>query len=216
LAVQPNPGELGGAGNVADSLFSQAENATPEEQQQQQRRTITMYRDGFIVDDGPYRRLDDPDNSEFLTSLARGITPRELVDEASGGGSVSVGLVDKRSEEYTPQFQFFSGAGASLGNTTTSLGTDGIVDPSHAEVATAPPPLDESQPTTSIQVRLLTGKRLVLKVNLSSPVLVLAQHIGGSEPYRLVSGFPPRPLTDLSKTVEDCGLAGAQVMQKKP
>jgi UBX domain-containing protein 1 len=175
-----------------------------------------MYRDGFIVDDGPYRRLDDPENAEFLTSLARGLTPRELVDESSGGGSVSVGLIDKRSEEYIPQFQSFSGAGASLGDTTTSLGTDGIVDPSHAVVATAPPLLDESQPTTSIQVRLMTGKRLVLKVNLSSPVLVLAQHIGGSEPYRLVSGFPPRPLTDLSKTVEDCGLAGAQVMQKKP
>lgn len=35
-------------------------------------RTITMYIGGFTVDDGPFRRLDDPANKEFLKDLANG------------------------------------------------------------------------------------------------------------------------------------------------
>lgn len=35
-------------------------------------RTITMYNGGFTVDDGPFRRLDDPANKDFLRDLAEG------------------------------------------------------------------------------------------------------------------------------------------------
>ena len=37
-----------------------------------------MYKSGFQVDDGPYRRLDDPENAEFLRAMAAGIIPQEL------------------------------------------------------------------------------------------------------------------------------------------
>lgn len=77
------------------------------------RTVITMYRSGFTVDDGPYRRLDDPANSEFLTSMARGHVPRELRELAmqnhgdgnndEGEPEVMVGLVDRRGEEYDPE-----------------------------------------------------------------------------------------------------------------
>jgi len=43
-----------------------------------------QYRDGFQVDDGPYRRLNDPANADFLRSLAMGRTPRELMEEGDG------------------------------------------------------------------------------------------------------------------------------------
>lgn len=36
------------------------------------RRTITMYANGFTVDDGPFRTLEDPANEPFLRDLARG------------------------------------------------------------------------------------------------------------------------------------------------
>ena len=75
-----------------------------------------MYRDGFVVDDGPYRRVDDPENADFLRSLAMGRTPRELADE----GNVTVNLVDKRSQEYVETFRSFSGAGASLGSSSAA------------------------------------------------------------------------------------------------
>ncbi len=38
-------------------------------------RTITMYIGGFTVDDGPFRRLDDPANKDFLKDLANGCVP---------------------------------------------------------------------------------------------------------------------------------------------
>jgi len=32
--------------------------------------------------------------------------------------------------------------------------------------------------------------------------------------YQLISGFPPKPLTDPSKTVVEAGLKGAKITQK--
>jgi UBX domain-containing protein 1 len=170
-----------------------------------------QYRDGFVVDDGPYRRLDDPNNAEFLRALAMGRTPRELEDGegASGSSNVVVGLVDKRQEEYVEQFRSFSGQGVSLGTRNSS--SDGTFDPE--QLPASPASVDSAQPTTSIAVRLINGKRQVVKLNCTSTVADLASHLRsvGSEPFRLVAGFPPAPLTDPSATIEGAGLKGAQV-----
>lgn len=198
------------------------------------RRTITMYRSGFTVDNGPHRRLDDPANAEFLRNLARGLIPNELRQEAAEagqGGEVMVGLVDKRRDEYDPEkhgkcdcgdggdgggFQSFSGEGQTLssgGGPPAAAG--GVIDPS---AASAPQPLDASRPSTSIAVRLLNGKRIVVKINLDSPVSEVGNHIGaqaGGDPYTLTSGYPPAVIEDLSKSVDEAGLKGAQVVVKK-
>jgi UBX domain-containing protein 1 len=168
-----------------------------------------MYRDGFVVDDGPYRRLDDPANAEFLRSLAMGRTPQELIADAEGG-DVTVGLVDKRNEEYVEQFRSFSGQGATLGSTVSG----NTLDPSELP---EPGEVDASRPTTSIAVRLPDGKRKVVKINLDSSVLQLATHLRSSVdgPFQIVSGFPPKPLEDFAATVEAAGLKGAQVQIKK-
>jgi len=207
LAVEPNNDD----GPNADALFNLAEQAGADESEQI-RRTITMYRDGFVVDDGPYRRLDDPANSDFLRALARGQTPAELM----GGpdGNITVGLVDKRSEEYVEQFQSFSGSGAALGSSAVSGNT---VDPSALPAVTE---VDASQPATSIQVRLPNGQRKVLKINLNATVLQLAANakpLLGDDvaSFRLISGFPPKPLEDFDTTVEGAGLKGAQVQIQK-
>lgn len=127
LAVLPNPNELrpstgsssgGGGTGAADLIFGMAESSSlPSSSNsgwngsgETSRRTITMYRSGCTVDDGPYRRLDDVNNTEFLTSLARGRIPRELQPQAQQGGDdndededddnipeVMVGLVDRRT-----------------------------------------------------------------------------------------------------------------------
>ena len=57
LAVQPNPNDI----------FGRAEN--DEEAAAKVTRKITMYKGGFVVDDGPYRRLDDPANADFLRAM---------------------------------------------------------------------------------------------------------------------------------------------------
>mmetsp|Transcript_38816 Transcript_38816/g.93969 ORF Transcript_38816/g.93969 Transcript_38816/m.93969 type:complete len:268 (-) Transcript_38816:316-1119(-) len=228
LAVEPNFDDGGNAGDSDDadqqeSIFNLAEQAGQDDDGQV-RRTITMYRDGFTVDDGPYRRLDDPANAAFLRSLAMGQTPAELA-ESAGPGGITVGLVDKRKEEYVETFRSFSGAGATLGSGNASeTGVEGITDVDPASLP-EPVPVDTNQPTTSIAVRLPNGQRKVVKVNMDTTVLQLAAHIcalwkdvGGADgvvPFRLVTGFPPKPLEDYSATIEGAGLKGAQVQIQK-
>jgi UBX domain-containing protein 1 len=177
-----------------------------------------QYRDGFVVDDGPYRRLDDPENADFLRSLAAGRTPREL----QADGDAVVGLIDKRNQDYVETFQSFSGTGASLG--TTTRGEEGIFDPAQLTAAPAVS-VNDSQPVTSIQVRLLNGQRVVIRINLSATVTELVTSIVQTaatnprntvgESFRLVAGFPPKPLTDETLTVEAAGLKGSQVSLQK-
>jgi len=197
------------------AILGRAQQAGADDGDSTSRRTITMYRDGFTVDDGPYRRLDDPANAEFLRSLAMGRTPRELVDEGTDG-NVTVGLVDKRNQEYVETFRSFSGAGSALGSTTAPP-TNGVIDPSQPP-PTAPAAADGA--TTSVQVRLISGKRLVLKVPVTGTVLHLVNEIissgdAGSDPFLLMGGFPPRQITDWNATIKESGLAGAAVTQKK-
>eukprot|EP00571_Detonula_confervacea_P008069 CAMPEP_0172318670 /NCGR_PEP_ID=MMETSP1058-20130122/35509_1 /TAXON_ID=83371 /ORGANISM="Detonula confervacea, Strain CCMP 353" /LENGTH=287 /DNA_ID=CAMNT_0013033551 /DNA_START=16 /DNA_END=879 /DNA_ORIENTATION=+ len=248
LAVVPNRDNANDARGASDSIFNLAENAGNTAAAAaaagasgggggEVRRTITMYRSGFTVDNGPYRQLNDPNNAEFLTSLSRGMIPRELSQEvrenSEGGGNpeVMVGLVDKRAQEYDPErhgkqggadgggggFQSFSGEGQSLAASApaASSSSGGVINPTNA---TSPQTLDASKPTTSIAIRLLNGKRLVVKVNLDAPVSELGQHIGsqaGMDPYSLTSGYPPARIDDLGKSVEEAGLKGAQVVLKK-
>ena len=203
------------SGDPRDSVFRQATNAAAEGGGEEVRRTITMYRNGFVVDDGPYRRLDDPANAEFLRSLAQGVTPRELLQEEGQTQDVTVGLIDKRSEDYVEQFQSFSGAGATLGTTTTSSTTTTsttTVDPN--TLPETPPAVDANQPTTSIQIRLPDGKRKVLKLNLTMTVRDLAAHLrteANGNPFQLLTGFPPKPIQDINQSIEEAGLKGASI-----
>ena len=246
LAVQPNPDHEGGAsaGGLLGAIRARAvaapSSSTNSGGDQIQRR-ITMYRSGFVVDDGPYRLLSDPSNGEFLRSLAAGRTPAEMSLDEHGEpmeGEVVVGLVDKRGEEYDPAnhsggsgasagggggggggggFAAFDGEGTSLGSAATPATSGGVIAP---DSDATPPTLDSSQPTTSLQIRLLDGTRLVIKVNTTATVGDVAATINasgqaGSDMYVLSAGFPPRPIEDLSKTVQEAGLAGSVVNQKK-
>ena len=237
MAVEPNTND----NDILNRIRANAEEAQPSSSSppsgsaNTRRRMITMYRSGFTIDDGSFRRLDDPSNADFLRDLARGVTPRELYEgsnedgSARGVGNMEVGLVDKRNIEYeddqnrgagaggggaTPTA--FSGAGQSLGSSVTS--SEGVITPS-SDTKTAPT-ADESKPQTTIQIRLLNGKRLIVKCNLDDTVQTLVLHIeasgsAGEDNYVLSGGYPPRVLTDLNKSIEESGLKGAQVIQKK-
>eukprot|EP00968_Pinguiococcus_pyrenoidosus_P016987 scaffold1655_cov247-Pinguiococcus_pyrenoidosus.AAC.19 len=97
---------------------------------------ITMYRNGFTVDDGPFRAIDDPANRPFLADLGgahgpvsgmtrqeRGFIPRELTPEGPRRDNavprVDVELSDKRGEDYVPPpapaYTAFAGAGNAIG-----------------------------------------------------------------------------------------------------
>jgi UBX domain-containing protein 1 len=79
--------------------------------------------------------------------------------------------------------------------------------------------VDESQPFTSLQLRLLDGTRLVARFNHRHTVGDIRRFLdnarpGSSSMYHLVTTFPSRTLTDPEQTVEQAGLINAVVMQK--
>ena len=150
------------------------------------------------------------------------MVPRELQQDA-GDGEVMVGLVVvvRRGEEYDPEkhgresdagsgggdkFQSFSGKGQSLGASTASSQTGGVIDPTHPNNMLSPQPMDPSKPTTSIAI-------LVVELNTCDSVSAIGQHIGQSVEgrYVLTSGYPPRTVENLDESVEAAGLKGAQV-----
>jgi UBX domain-containing protein 1 len=261
LAVEPNH-QNDILGTIRSNAIEASSNATPNGNNNPTtttRRTITMYRSGFTIDNGPFRRLDDPNNADFLRDLARGVTPRELFimdgddndNNDASIGDMEVGLVDKRHLEYedddhsqtmnsannatttttTTTTTAFTGVGQSLGssnhynnnNNTSSSSSNGIITPSTFLTSSPIPSLDESQPITSIQIRLHNGKKIIVKCNLQDTIHTFVSRIiqqqqdngnSNEQSFVLSSGYPPRVLNDMNKTVEECGLKNAQVIQK--
>lgn len=208
--------------------------------------TITFWRDGFTVDDGPLRRTDDPENAQFLADINRGQVPRELEASSNGacprspvrapapgarqqptrprpprgcarraaGADIDVHCIDKSTEAYTPPpptVKPFTGAGHSMRDDSAPADAVGPVTPQEAVV-------DDSQPTTSVQLRLHDGSRRVLKLNHSHTVAQLRAHVATLVPpgarFELSTQFPRTKLAaaDDAKTIADAGLLNNTVV----
>ncbi|AQK44112.1 Plant UBX domain-containing protein 4-like [Zea mays] len=185
------------------------------------RHNIHLWNNGFSVDDGPLRYYDDPENAEFLESLKMSKCPKELVP--TDGEHVDASVI-RRMEDYREPVRprsAFQGVGRTLGG-----------GPSPDESATAAPAsaapaasrsagvvVDDSQPFTSIQLRLADGTRMVARFNMHHTVgdirsFIDAARPGAARPYQLQTGFPPKQLADPTQTVEQAGLANSVIMQK--
>ncbi|TKY57020.1 Plant UBX domain-containing protein 5 [Spatholobus suberectus] len=187
--------------------------------------TVTFWRNGFSVNDGPLRRLDDPQNAPFLESIKKSECPKEL-EPTDRRTSVHVNLT-RRDEEYPepvePRHRPFQGVGRTLGSTSSS--NDEPIQTTGASPNTAPLPtmglvVDESQPVTSIQLRLADGTRMVSRFNHHHTIrdvraFIDASRPGGARSYQLQTmGFPPKQLADLDQTIEQAGIANSVVIQK--
>ncbi|OWZ10232.1 hypothetical protein PHMEG_00016946 [Phytophthora megakarya] len=179
---------------------------------------IAFYREGFTVNDGPYRARSDPANRPFLEALERGHVPQELEGE-NRNEPVEISLVDKRQEDYvappSPAYTAFSGEGQTMGSTTYSA--EAVIQGD--TVAAERPVIDDKKATTTLQIRLHNGQRLRETLNLEHTIrdlhAILQLNDAGAQPYTLLAGFPPRPVsTDLNQTIEQAGLKGAAVTQK--
>jgi len=182
--------------------------------------TITFYKEGFTVDNGrdeaPLRRQDDPANAAFLESIRNGVVPPEI------GRDVEVALKDESSSEYVkPAAKAFSGSGFRLGAAVPDV----VMSTNTAEPAATPAPqqqpataVDESLPTTRIQLRLANGTRLVAKFNPTQTVQDIRNFVDAAEPsqgnYVLMTTFPNKKLEDMSQTIDDAKLCNAQIVQR--
>jgi len=187
---------------------------------------LRMWQEGFSLDDGDLRKYDDPANREFLAGIMRGSIPTELIREAQGG-EVHVDMEDHRNEEYVKPKRIlkpFGGSGQTLGSIApqvTEASAGATSDPAEAESkAKSEAKVDDSKPTTNIQVRLADGSRLILKLNHDQTVGTLRQYICtarpqySSTPFNLATTFPNKELSDDSQTIKDAGLLGAAVLQR--
>ena len=117
----------------------------------------------------------------------------------------------------------FQGVGRTLGSSSTSAAPEPTISSTPLNTAPNPSPglvLDESLPSTSIQLRLADGTRLIAHFNFHHTVEDIRSFINASRPgsatnYKLqIMGFPPKLLTDPTQTMEQAGLANSVVIQK--
>jgi len=177
-------------------------------------RTISVYRDGFTVDGGPFRPLADPLNKKFMDEMARGTCPEEL--QAGAAEPVHVKVEDKRGEDYKPPkeaskpaYEKFSGEGQSLGGASSSSAAAAAVQADAGSIE-----VDASKPTTKIQIRFHDGQRRAGEFNQDHTVGQLrafCSQCAGGQAMTIMGGFPPKPLTDDSQTLKEAGLLGAAV-----
>lgn len=182
--------------------------------------TLIFYRQGFTVDDGPLRDYTDPENAEFLKAINKGHVPLELLQK-TGNRPVEVNLMDRKGEDYKPPpkvIKPFSGEGQRLGGPSSATPPQPTTVPTSSSNRSSRAEVDLRQPTTSVQIRLHDGTRLVAKFNHFHTVgdlrafvqAALSKKVG----FQLQTTLPVRVLVDDSQTLEAAGLLGATVVQR--
>lgn len=176
---------------------------------------ITFYKNGFIVNDGPLRDYNDPDNNEFLNDISRGVVPQELERLAVRGRHFETHLIDKKGEDYiAPKKPItFEGEGHSLISNTNQ--SSYITSGGRSEYS-----LDESKPMTTIQIRLHDGQRVKVKFNKNHKVGDICSwvekqlNLPSGTRYELLGGYPSKSLDNLDVTIEEANLGGSMIVQK--
>ncbi|KAF8258598.1 ubiquitin-related domain-containing protein [Lactarius quietus] len=231
-----------------ESTYVPDPNGPPNPTEETAIRDITFWRDGFSVEDGELRRYDDPAQAQILSEINAGRAPPSILN-VHPGQPVELRVLRRTEEDYvsTPRMGF-AGAGSRLGGVVPdpapaqplgmpgafpALGSPPLAVPASAPAAapaasrTRNPEgvtprfsVDQSKPTTSVQVRLADGTRIVARMNLSHTVRDLRSFINASRPenntrpYTIGTTFPNRTLDDDSLTIEAAGLVNSVIVQR--
>ena len=139
---------------------------------------ITLWENGFQVDDGDFEDYSDPKNKEFMKTLNEGYIP-QAIRKKYPKGEVSVSLSDKTSEKYVPPpppaYIEFSGQGHSLGGGSSGPATKFAKKSKACENFILEP--DRNREVTTIGVRLQNGETLTMEVNLNSSLQDVYNHV---------------------------------------
>ncbi|KAF3927276.1 hypothetical protein ABW20_dc0109859 [Dactylellina cionopaga] len=195
-------------------------------------RNLYFWRNGFSVEDGPLMRYDDPAHQETLRGIEAGRAPLHLMN-VQPGQFTDVNVHRKMDEDYAPpkrKFTPFFGSGQRLGAPTPGFdsapasSSTTVAPPAAAPVSPAPAPqtvsVDSTAPTTSVQIRLGDGTRLVSRFNHTHTIGEIYAFVNASNTasrsrnYVLQTSFPPKELKDMETSLKDAGLLNAVVVQK--
>ncbi|KAI0275824.1 hypothetical protein BGY98DRAFT_990057 [Russula aff. rugulosa BPL654] len=229
-----------------ESTYIPDPNGPPSPAEETAIRHLTFWREGFSVEDGELRRYDDPAQAQILSEINAGRAPPSILN-VQPGQPVEVRVTRRTEEDYVAMpRRGFAGPGSRLGGvvpesesapTSTSAGMPGAFPSlmTSTSTSTAPPPssrtrdpetvstrfsVDQTKPTTSVQVRLADGTRMVARMNLSHTVGELRNFINASRPennvrpYTIGTTFPNRTLEDDSLTIEAAGLRNSVIVQR--
>ncbi|KAJ3369361.1 hypothetical protein GGF31_005265 [Allomyces arbusculus] len=198
------------------------------------KRTLTFWRNGFSIEDGPLHPYDDPHSKLILEALKSGRAPLHVLNVLPGQ-PVDLQVAHKSDEDFKPPpAKPFSGQGNRLGSvipgdfasssseplppTASSSSSRSVPPPTATGPLTAEFEVDPMQPTTSVQVRLADGTRLVGKFNHAHTVGDLRQFVRRARPqqraFSLNTTFPMKELTEDTVTLAEAGLLNAVVVQK--
>ncbi|THH12757.1 hypothetical protein EW146_g7394 [Bondarzewia mesenterica] len=208
-------------------------------------RHLTFWLDGFSVEDGELRRYDDPANAQLLNEINAGRAPPSILN-VQPGEAVELRVAKRLTEEYVPPPKSaFSGSGNRLGapvpEPSASSGSSampgefpgasgsapaGSIAPAVPSARREPDSIntrfevDQTKPTTSLQIRLADGTRLVCRMNLTHTVRDIRNFINAARPenltrpYTVGTTFPNRVLEDDSATIETAGLVNSVIVQR--
>ncbi|KXN82359.1 UBX domain-containing protein 1 [Leucoagaricus sp. SymC.cos] len=227
-----------GSDEVASSYVPDP-NAQTDEEDEVATRMITLWQDGFQIEDGDLMRYDDPANSQIIRDLNAGTAPLHLLN-VRPGQPVELRINPRQQEPYRPLpgVRVFRGTGQRLGAPVPeiTLGSSSMPGsfPSTAPTAASSSSssgadrpsvmtrfeVDQTKPTTSVQVRLADGTRMVCRMNLTHTVGDIRNFINASRPenlsrpYTIGTTFPNRVLEDDSATIESAGLVNSVIVQR--
>ncbi|KAF8887040.1 hypothetical protein CPB84DRAFT_1787195 [Gymnopilus junonius] len=223
-----------------ESSYVPDPSAEDDEQEETAIRHLTIWRDGFQVEDGELRRYDDPAQSQVLAEINSGLAPPAILN-IRPGQHVELRVSKRLNEDYVPPkgAKTFSGSGNRLGSVVPDFaGTSndaspampGTFPPTSSSTTAAPAAdraaistkfeVDQNQPTTSIQIRLADGTRMVCRMNLTHTVGDVRNFINASRPenltrpYTIGTTFPNRILEDDLATIQGAGLVNSVVVQR--
>jgi len=181
------------------------------------KRMITFWKNGFSIDDGPL--MDYKHHQNVLKNLEEGYAPTELFN-IKRGEELSVEVSHRMNEDYIPppkKLKPFEGVGQKLGSFVPGVDI------------TSPPPqkknkqpeskveVDESQPTTTLQIRLSNGSREMATFNHTHTVGDVMAYIKSvnpdSRPFIIKTSFPNKEYRDVNQTLKDADLLDAVVIQ---
>lgn len=213
----------GGGYRLGNSFYKRSEYIYGENQLQDVQILLKLWSNGFSLDDGELRPYNDPTNAQFLESVKRGEVPLEL-QRLVHGSQVSLDMEDHQDQEYIKprlRFKAFSGEGQKLGSLTPEIvSTPSSPEEEDKSILNAAVLIDDSMPTTKIQIRLADGSRLIQRFNSTHRILDVRDFIVQSRPefattdFILVTSFPSKELTDESVTLQEADILNTVILQQ--